>query len=113
MPRRAVIDMEVAERLYSQGKSWDEIGAICGCTAETVRRRIDPVYAAKKREQRENFLAGRSKPLSPGDGRSGLRVGTNPVPVTMLPPDTRTWQQRFMGDPEPGRFPWNRSKASV
>lgn len=110
MPRRAVIDVDLARRLYDAGQSWDEIGDACGVTPETARRHIDPVYAGKRREQRKLLEQQQGRVVRHRE----RQPVTPPLPIPLpAAQDTRTWQQRFFGDPSKERSALSMRKANV
>lgn len=99
MPRwTKPIDVDLAQRLLADGLDWDEIGEQVGVTGDTVRRRLDPEYAQKRRDTIYRSRA------------DGATNGTHPRPPNLdeavlatIVPDTRTWHEKFMGDPIPSR----------
>lgn len=99
-----------ARKLRQQNTPWMRIGAILGCHEDIIRRRLDPEWAAKRRDgirrarlnrRREN----RQRKLAVAeDRRARVEASARPtqemldaisLPVTI--------SQVLLGDPPPGR----------
>lgn len=102
MPRRATIDVPQARRLLDEGKTLDEVAAVFGVNRTTIRTHVDPDYAELRRQAKEAQRQGRAK-LKPEGNGSGYRADGAGDVVVAVAPDTRTWQQKFFGDPAFGR----------
>jgi len=106
MPRRAEIDVAVARQLRDQGATWGEIGAVFQVTGTTIRLRLDEHYATQRRAAKEVSRSGVQRQRDVGNGSGYRAEGSDQKDVRILEmvgPDTRTMQQKFFGDPMPGR----------
>jgi hypothetical protein len=98
--------LDLAAKMREAGVSWEAISQVVGLSPEFIRRRIDPGFTAHRNEGIRRARAARRGELSaavfhveryhikPEDARRALST---------VPPDTRSYQQKFMGDPLPGR----------
>lgn len=86
-----------ARRMAEAKTPWGKIGAAFGITGETAHRRLDPEYRAQR--QALNTAAARNYKRKRMENPPAEDAGR----VLYVTPDTRSWQQRFMGDPGPGR----------
>lgn len=103
MPRRAIIDVALAKRMRDiDRKTLDEIAAVFGVTRTTISTHIDPEYAEQRRQAKE-AMRKRPKPKHVEGNGSGYRADGAGDLVAAVAPDTRTWQQKFFGDPAPSR----------
>lgn len=111
---------EEAARLRSSGLSYHEIAKAVGFTGDTVKRALDPQYAARRREQinlARQFRDGGGGRLTDhvqAADRSAVKADAA-ARLAEIPPDTRDFTAVFMGDPIPNdpRRPWLRSKESA
>lgn len=87
MPRLVEIDIQHARKMRDEGASWEEVGNFFHTTAETAHRKLDSAYDAKRKRQ-----IGYARRTDCGDKPE--------VGVALIEPDTRTWQQRLLGDPD-------------
>lgn len=95
--------IELARQLRAMGVNWSEISRRCGMSIEMIRRRIDPGYSQRRHAQ--NREAGRKqvgKILHVYDG-ARLKPEEAEQALASVPPDTRPFFARLMGDPLPGR----------
>ncbi len=100
----AVAPEQVAQalELRAAGANWEVVGRAIGLSANRIRYAADPVWAQMRRDRtneckrRENaILAGHPAHFAE---RRPPDVDVATVLAT-IPPDTRTRQQRMMGDP--------------
>jgi hypothetical protein len=95
--------------MLARGRSYTEVAAMYGLTVTTVRRRLDPVYAAHIRERtnlaralkRGHDVATAFRYHHPSEQDFAERLAE-------IPPDTRTLTARICGDPLPGRSAFDR-----
>lgn len=98
--------------MLAKGISHAGIARIYGLTLTTVRRRLDPVYAAHIRERtnfaraikRGNDVAATFRYQHPSDEDYAARLAE-------IPPDTRSLTARVFGDPLPARSALHRRPA--
>lgn len=110
-----------ATRLREAGFSWDEIAGVFGVTRDTVRCRIDPEYAERRRELRRESLkevreisAAKKAGLSYSEGQRSRQAEQGWLrQINLMPSDTRTLTGVIAGDPIPGdpRCPWRPSSS--
>lgn len=130
-------DAAMARRLRKQGTSWDKIGQVFGVTGDTVRIRLDPEYAERRRNRnnaRRRDVSERNSVLDCKERRlkewressaakkaSGFRYNEGArahqadegwqSQIALMPRDTRSITATVLGDPVPGdpRCPWRPS----
>ena len=93
-----------ARKLRAAGTSWSNIGARLGYSKYTLRDRIDPDYAARKRLQLigfADFTQVDEVRVTPAEAARALAT---------VPLDTRSVAARFLGDPLPGRSALDRKR---
>jgi hypothetical protein len=108
-----------AEQLKADGLSYGQIGKLLGIGSESIRRALDPAFAAKRREQ-----INRARQFRGGDGkrqtnhvqdadRSSVKQDAQ-ARMAEIPPDTRGLTGVLLGDPIPNdpRRPWLRGEAA-
>ena len=86
-----------ARKLRAAGTSWASIGAHLGYHEHTIRKRLDPDFAEARRVRYASpapCMQTMEPRLTPAEAERALAT---------VPPDTRTLQARFLGDPLPGR----------
>lgn len=118
-------DATMARRLRKQGTSWDKIGQVFGVTGDTVRIRLDPEYAERRRNRnnarRKERRLQECREMSTAKKASGVRYSAGArayqaeegwqSQIALMPRDTRSITATVLGDPVPGdpRCPWRPS----
>lgn len=99
---------ERAKAMRQNGASWEDLGRSFGVDAGTVRRRLDPEWAArrlaldtKSRRERGDLKTAAAYRLGLSDLRSTAEMGMRLK--REIPPDTRDLTGRMLGDPLPAR----------
>lgn len=111
-PEEKTAVLAEANRLRSDGVSWGVIGRHLKVTDETLRRHLDPDYAAlclvrARMKNGADIRAGYRPPHpEPHPSRSEVEAGW-----AAIPPDTRNFTQRLAGDPLPGRSALDQREA--
>jgi hypothetical protein len=95
-----------ARDMRASGVSWANIGLRIGVHENTIRERIDPVFAAAKRFR----YAGPHSLLRNGQQR--ISKAEQERALGSIAADTRTRHARLMGDPPPGRSALDRKLAA-
>ncbi len=106
-----VEDIQQAKRMRKQGMSYYEIGKRLEIRWTTVRRALDPEYAAQQRERERRSRERRASGEQPSRYQK-LRADAERASMH-IPRDTRTLTQRILGDPLPGRSAWCRKMEEV
>lgn len=103
MSKRDQIKPEV-ERMRLDGFSWAAIGRKLGVRQELAKRAVDAEYDAKIRERQKNYHRERRQTFKVGKKNHFVRHEViDPSVLNTIPPDTRTFTARALGDPLPGR----------
>lgn len=98
-------DIDLAKRMKAAGATWKRLGEHFGCNPETVKRAVDPEYAARRREQVNACRRGKR-----GEGTQAVsnikrtpedRVSTEDFHrrLAEIPEDRRDITGRLLGDP--------------
>lgn len=97
-------DLARMRKLFRKGASWSEIARRTGYSYEIVRRRLDPAYAAMRRDRKRKWRTGNG--VAALDPKKATRAGVSSDAhklMNMVPRDTRDLTGRVFGDPLPGR----------
>jgi hypothetical protein len=98
------ISMAKKMRRENPPQPWQAVGKACGCSADTIRRRLDPKWREMKAE---SLRRSRARRLAAG--QNIVQPKTHPVRqqaeklLAQIPEDTRSLTARLAGDPLPGR----------
>lgn len=103
--------IEQAKVWRAEGVVWWQVGKRLGVSPDTIRRAVDPEFAAHYRARRKVLdqlnKEGRKKRISPYDraahGASVPSQADYLARLAEIPPDTRDLTGVLMGDPLPGR----------
>ena len=97
-----------ARELRAAGTSWAKIGERLGYHENTIRKRLAPEFAARKR-----FRHTRPARLILAAGEPRITPEEAARAIATIPLDTRSIQARFLGDPLPGRSALDRRRAAI
>ncbi|MBB3144902.1 hypothetical protein FHS21_001303 [Phyllobacterium trifolii] len=112
MVARKDIDVELARKLKAQGLNYKEIGDQLGTNGITMRMRLDPQYADRRREQ-VNETRRIKRYGHDNRVRKSPRVAPDDLDsLPALPSDTRSVTGRLCGDPLPGRSALDQRKTN-
>lgn len=106
MGKRKEISDEILERariMRAAGRSWNAIGRECGFDGDVIRWRIDPDFVARHK-------AMHGGPVSMIVHQRFSHADIEVI-LRKVPPDTRSMQARFFGDPLPGRSALDKRNA--
>lgn len=111
--------LERAAMLRAEGQSWSRIKREVRVSADALRMRLEPGFAAARREKDRRRRARLMAEAGLGAGRGAGQVQRTMTPdearraIESVPMDTRDLTARLLGDPLPGRSALDKQKEDL